>query len=107
MNKIELMGRMVNEKVELRESKTKVKYVKFTLAVTRKLDKEKTDFIDVIATSKLAEVVEKYVKKGNRIIITGELHIDSFQDKDGNNRKSVSVMMDDLYFVDYNLKKEE
>ena len=103
MNKVELMGRLV-ENVEILQSKSGKKYGKFTLAVNRKFDKEKTDFINCIAFEKQAETLLKYVEKGNRIIVEGELNIDNYVNKDGNNVYTTTIKVNDFYFVDF--KKE-
>ena len=107
MNKIELLGRLVKD-VEIKKSKKdeKKNYAKFTLAVQRKLDKEKVDFIDCVAFGRMSDTLAKYVKKGQRIIVTGALQIDNFEEKEGNQRKSVVVIVDDFYFIEY-IKKEE
>ena len=103
MNKLELMGRLTKD-VELKESKKGVKYANFTLAVPRKAEKETTDFIDCIAFGNLADVIFKYVEKGNRLIVEGTLNIDTYEDKDGKKQKQVKCVVNDFYFVDF--KKE-
>lgn len=106
MNKIELMGRLVKD-IELKKGKNDNIYGIFTLAVGRKENREITDFIDCIAFGKLAETISKYTEKGNRLIVTGALHLDSYKDKDGKNRNTVSIIVDDFFFVDFKTKKEE
>lgn len=106
MNKIELMGRLVKD-IELKKGKNDNIYGVFTLAVGRKENKEVTDFIDCIAFGKLAETISKYTEKGNRLIVTGALHLDSYKDKDGKNRNTVLIIVDDFFFVDFKTKKEE
>ena len=105
MNKIELMGRLTKE-VEILKSKKGGDYAKFTIAVPRKNDKEITDFIDVVAFGKVVEVINKYVEKGNRIIVVGQLNIDTYKDKDGNTKKAV-VVLEDFYFVDFKAKEKK
>lgn len=106
MNKIELMGRLVKD-IELKKGKNDNIYGVFTLAVGRKENKEITDFIDCIAFGKLAETISKYTEKGNRLIVTGALHFNAYTDKDGKNRNTVSIIIDDFFFVDFKTKKEE
>lgn len=106
MNKVELMGRLVND-IELKKGKSDNIYGVFTLAVNRKENKEITDFVDCIAFGKLAETIKEYTEKGNRLIVTGSLHFDKYQDKEGNNRVSTNVIVNDFFFVDYKVKKEE
>lgn len=106
MNKVELMGRLVKD-IELKKGKNDNVYGVFTLAVNRKENKEIADFIDCVAFGKLAEIISEYTEKGNRIIVTGSLHFDRYQDKEGNNRVSTNIIVDDFFFVDYKVKKDE
>lgn len=99
MNKIELMGRLTKD-VEIKQTKTKKEVGAFTLAVPRKMDKENVDFIDCVVFGKLVEVLSKYTSKGSRIIVCGSLQIQNYQDKDGNNKKSTVVIVDDFYFTE-------
>lgn len=106
MNKIELMGRLVAD-VEVKKGKTGTEYTNFTIAVPRKGNKEITDFINCVAFGKICDALVKYTEKGNRIIVTGSLNLDKFTDKDGNSHTSVTILVDDFYFVDFKAKKEE
>lgn len=99
MNKIELMGRLTKD-VEIRQTKSKTEVGAFSLAVPRKLDKETVDFIDCVVFGKLVEVLTKYTKKGDRIIVCGELQINLYQDKEGNNKKAAVVVVNDFYFTE-------
>ena len=105
MNKLELMGRLVKD-IEIKKGKNDNIYGVFTLAVTRKENKEITDFVDCVAFGKLAEVIKQYTEKGNRIIVTGSLHFDKYVSKDGENKTSVRIIVDDFYFVDYKRNEE-
>lgn len=98
MNKVELLGRTTAD-VELQKSKDGKEYARFTLAVQRKLDKEKTDFLDCVAFGKLAETIAKYVKKGNRIIVCGNIQT-SVVEKEKAKTKYVTIVCDDFYFTE-------
>lgn len=102
MNKIELMGRLTAD-VELKKATKKdgTDYARFSLAVPRKNVKDKTDFINCVAFGKLAEVISKYCKKGQRIIVCGSLQIDTVE-KDGNKTNYTNVIVNDFYFTEYN-----
>lgn len=103
MNKVELMGRLVND-VELMKGKTN--YSKFTIAVRRKA-KDEVDFINCIAFGKVAEAIVKYTEKGNRIIVEGSIQIEKYETKEGNKVTTFYVIVNDFYFVDFKTKKEE
>ena len=98
MNKVELLGRTTAD-VELQKTKDGKEYARFTLAVQRRLDKEKTDFLDCVAFGKLAEVISKYVKKGNRIIVCGNIQT-SIVEKEKTKTKYTSIIVDDFYFTE-------
>lgn len=102
MNKVELAGRVVKE-VELMKSKEGKSYVRNTLAV--KKDKDNTLFIDFIAGGKQAENLSEYVEKGNRLIIVGSIDLGEYTDKEGKKQKSISILVDEFYFVDFKAKK--
>ena len=104
MNKIELMGRLVND-VELMKGKT-IEYSKFTIEVRRK-GKDEVDFINCVAFGKVAESIVKYTEKGNRIIVEGSIQIENYKTKEGNNSTTVNVIVNDFYFVDFKQKKGE
>ena len=99
MNKVELMGRLTKD-IELKKSKSDKEYATFTLAVKRKLDKDKTDFIDCVAFGNIVKPLADYTEKGNRLIVIGELNINDFE-KDGQKQKSFNIVVNDFYFVDF------
>lgn len=103
MNNVQLLGRLTRD-VELRESsKTKKTFAYFSLAVP---NGEDAMFIDCVAFDKLAETIEKYVKKGNRLLVEGSINVSTYVDKDGNNRKSTNVFVNKITFIE-SAKKED
>jgi single-strand DNA-binding protein len=58
--------------------------------------KEITDWHDIVAWRGLAEVVEKYVRKGTKLYVEGKLKKRSWQDKEGQTRYSVEIVADEL-----------
>lgn len=58
--------------------------------------KEITDWHDIVVWRGLAEVVEKYVRKGTKIYIEGRLKKRSWQDKEGQTRYTTEVLADNL-----------
>lgn len=57
---------------------------------------ENTDWHDIVVWRGLAEVVDKYVKKGTKIYVEGKLKKRSWQDKEGNIRYTTEVVADEL-----------
>ena len=99
MNKVIFAGRLTSD-IEIKKSKSEKEYTTFTIAVKRKLDKDKTDFIDCVAFGNLVQPLSKYVGKVNRIIVEGELNINDFE-KDGQKQRGFNVVVKDFYFVDF------
>jgi single-strand DNA-binding protein len=58
--------------------------------------KEITDWHDIVLWRGLAEVAEKYIRKGTKVYVEGKLKKRSWQDKDGNNRYATEVVGDEL-----------
>lgn len=58
--------------------------------------KEITDWHNIVVWRGLAEVVEKYVRKGTKLYVEGKLKNRSWQDKDGNTRYTTEVVADEL-----------
>jgi single-strand DNA-binding protein len=57
---------------------------------------ENTDWHDIVVWRGLAEVVEKYLRKGHKVYIEGKLKKRSWQDKEGNTRYTTEVVADEL-----------
>ena len=55
-----------------------------------------TDWHNIVVWRKLAEITEKYLKKGNKVYVEGKLKTRSWQDQDGNTRYTTEVVADNL-----------
>jgi len=58
--------------------------------------KEITDWHDIVVWRGLAEVAEKYLRKGTKVYVEGKLKKRSWQDKEGQTRYAVEVIGDEL-----------
>ena len=100
LNHITIMGRLTRDP-ELRRTNSGKPVASFTVAVDRDFsqgDQKETDFIDCVAWNKTGEFVDKYFSKGSMIVVAGRLQIRSWNDKDGNKRRSAEVVADNCYF---------
>lgn len=97
MNKIFLIGNTTKDP-ESGTTSSGVPYCKFTIAVNRKFEKDKTDFINIVTWRGIAETCAKYVKKGRKLGVIGSLQIDSYE-KDGSKRTVVQVVADEVEFL--------
>lgn len=110
MNRVNLLGNITKD-IELKETGSGVKYTRFSIAVRRTFKNDDgeydTDFFNVIAWRKTAEIISEYFKKGSRIAISGKLQQNKYTDKDGNERTSVEIVAEDIDFIDKKEEKEE
>ena len=109
LNTITIMGRLTRDP-ELRRTGSGVAVASFTVAVDRDFGKnengeKETDFIDCVAWRQTGEFVSKYFTKGRMAVVSGRLQGRSWTDKDGNKRKTLEVIAENVYFGDS--KKEE
>ena len=102
INKVILMGRLTADP-ELKTSANNVSIVQFTVAVNRRYvskdsNERQVDFIDCTAFNRNAEFLSKYFRKGSSIIVFGNIQVDTWKDKEGHNRRSTRVIVDELQF---------
>lgn len=96
MNKVILKGRLTSNP-ELRRTPSDISVCSFTIAVNRRFDRDKADFINCEAWRQTGEFVSKYFSKGQEILVVGELHIDK-SERDGQTRFFTKVVADEVEF---------
>lgn len=102
LNRITMNGRLVADP-ELRHTQSGVPVCSFRIANDRDYSKDgekETDFFDVVAWRATAEFISKYFTKGRLITVDGRLQTRAWKDKEGNNRVSVEIVVDNAYFGD-------
>ena len=99
LNKVILMGRITTDP-ELKHTPSNVAVCSFSLAVNRRFNRNETDFIDIVAWRQQAEFISKYFTKGQQMVVCGALQTRTWEDKSGNKRKSVEVVVDEVHFAD-------
>lgn len=104
MNKVVLIGRLTRD-VDLRQIQSGTSIATFSLAVnysytTNGQRQEQCSFFNCILWGKSCEAFAKYVKKGNRVAVDGRLQQRTWQDKDGNNRSTVEIVVDSFQFLE-------
>lgn len=104
MNTICLIGNLTADPVV--KSFTANAVCRFTLAVRRKYKNSdgdyETDFIEVVAWGKKAELCEKYLKKGNKAGIVGSLQGREFETQTGEKRRVWEVVLEEIEFLSAN-----
>ena len=62
--------------------------------------KEGTEWVNIVAFGKLAEIIGQYLKKGSRIYISGGMRTRKWQDQSGADRYSVEIVAKDMIMLD-------
>ena len=105
VNRVFLMGNLTRD-IELKHTPSDQSVATIGLAVNRTYktregeSREETTFVDCEAWSRQAEVINEYMRKGRPIFIEGRLKLDQWQDKDGNNRSKLKVVVESFQFLD-------
>lgn len=103
MNRIFLIGRLTRDP-ELRYVPSGQPVANFTLAVDRSFKNSRgereTDFIDIVAWRKSAELATQHLSKGRLVTVEGRLQIRSYEAQDGTRRKVAEVVTDRIQFLD-------
>ena len=101
LNTVILMGRMTADP-ELKKTPSGVSVTTFTVAVNRSYvkhgEERQSDFIECVAWRNTADFICKYFRKGQMIAVQGSIQTRSYQDKQGNKRKAVEVLVDKADF---------
>ena len=102
MNKVILMGRLTRDP-EMRYSQD-MAIARFSLAVDRRFKKQgdtvTADFFNCTASGKQGEFVEKYLKQGTKVLVTGRIQNDNYTNKDGQKVYSVQVIVEEIEFAE-------
>ena len=102
LNHITIMGRITKD-IELRRTGAGVAVASFTIACDRDFGnngQKETDFVDCVAWRGTGEFIERNFGKGKMIVISGRLQKRKWQDKNGNNRETAEILVDNAYFAD-------
>jgi single-strand DNA-binding protein len=113
VNHVELLGRLGNDPQE-RYTPSGALVAEFSIATKRLGGRDdegtrtyETDWTDVVAWDQLAEFVVGQFRKGSRVLVTGSLRSESWEDRDGNKRKRVYVRAEDCLLLDARVEAPE
>lgn len=103
-NKVMLMGNLTRD-VELSYTPNQTPVAEFGLATNRRWkgqdgsEREETCFVDCKMFGKRAEVLNKYVSKGNPLFVEGRLVFDSWEAQDGVKHSKLRVTVENFEFL--------
>lgn len=101
VNKVILIGNLGKDP-EVRHLEGGIAVARFPIATSESFkDKsgqkqERTEWHNIVVWRGLAEVAEKYLKKGNSVYIEGRLRTNNYQDKEGIQRYSTEIVADNM-----------
>lgn len=101
MNKIIVMGRLTKDP-ETGATQGGTSFARYTVAVDRKYKREgaqSTDFFNCTSFGKQADFVAKYLKKGVKVVISGEMLLDVVE-KDGKKTTYPKISVEDVEFAE-------
>ena len=103
MNKITLIGNLTHDP-EVRSTPNGVTVCSFTIAVNRRFasgssGERPTDFFRINAWRQLGETCARYLSKGRKVAVIGELQARTYEAKDGTTRMSLDVQADEVEFL--------
>ena len=105
VNKVFLMGNLTRD-VQVKHTANNTAIANLSLAVNRRYRnnagemQEETTFVDCEAWGRTAETMGKYLSKGRPVFIEGRLRLDQWEDREGNKRSKLVVVIDTFTFVD-------
>ena len=104
MNRVILMGRLTKDPdIRYSQGEKSTAIARFTLAVDRKFKQDgqpTADFINCLAFGKRAEFLEKYCKKGTKLVIEGSWQTGNYTNKDGNKVYTNDCLVESCEFAE-------
>ena len=103
-SKVIIVGNITRDP-ELRSTPSGTQVCGFSVAVNRNYrdgsgeQKENVSFFDCSAWGKSGEIIAQYAKKGREILVSGRLEQRSWEDKEGQKRSRVEIVVEDFNFI--------
>ena len=100
MNKVIMIGRTTKD-VELKQTKTGKSVTEFSIAVRRPFNngEQDSDFFNCVAYGQTAELISKYVKKGDQVGIDGRLQTRNYTNGEGRKIYVTEIIVDGVEFL--------
>lgn len=102
MNKVILMGNLTRDpEIRYTQGENTMAIARFSMAVNRRFSKgseNEVDFFNCTAFGKQAEFIEKYFRKGSRMMLVGRIQNDNYTNKNGEKVYSVQIIAEEVEF---------
>ena len=110
MNKLILMGRLTRDPEIRYGGPNNTCIARFSLAVDRRYKREDgpaADFFNCTAFGRTGEFVEKYLQKGTKVVLDGEIQNNNYQNKDGQTVYGFQVIANSIEFAESKKAQED
>ena len=103
MNRVIISGNL-GQKPEVRQANSGTAVCNFSIATNDRVKKgdewvDDTQWHRIVVFGKQAENCEKYLDKGSKVIVEGKIRTRSYEDKQGNPRKSTEIIANNVEFL--------
>lgn len=107
MNIFIAYGRISSD-IELRYTQSHMAVARFSIAVNRQYQNQekKADFLNMTAFSKTAENIERFFRKGSRIMVRCHAQQEQYTKQDGTKVDTVGFIVDGFNFIDTKAENE-
>ena len=104
MNKVILMGNLTRDpEIRYSQGENSLAIARFSLAINRRFAKQgdtEVDYFNCTAFGKQAEFIEKYFRKGSRMLVSGRVQNDNYTNKNGEKVYSVQIIAEEIEFAE-------
>ena len=103
MNKVILMGRLTRDPEVRYGGANNTAVARYSIAVDRRFKREgqpTADFFNCTSFGKQGEFVEKYIRKGTKVVIEGELQNDNYTNKEGQMVYGTRIIVNSIEFAE-------
>lgn len=104
LNKVMIIGNLGHDP-EMRYTKSGQPMTKFRMAANRSWTSpdgerhKETEWFNVVAWGKLAEICNQYLNKGEQVYLEGRLHTRQWDDDDGNRRSTTEIVAQEMIML--------
>lgn len=105
MNKVIMMGRLTRDpETRYSTGDNPMAIARFSIAVDRRFkrngDEQTADFFNCVTFGKQGEFVEKYLRKGTKVLIEGELRNNNYTNKNGEKVYGMEINVNSVEFAE-------
>lgn len=103
MNRVILMGRLTRDPEVRYGGANNTAVARYSIAVDRRFKRDgepDADFFNLVSFNKQGEFVEKYLRKGTKIVVEGELRNNNYTNKDGQMVYGMDIVTTNVEFAE-------